>query len=134
MSWSSCWAVRCRSVAAAEAWMVSGRLDPGMGMTTGLCQFPGEGHLLGGGVQFVGDLGERLVALTRTAALELAECDITVNAIALDLAGPCEPDHIADAVVYLLSDAARGINGQVVRTDRPTVELRARCNGDEPRP
>jgi 3-oxoacyl-[acyl-carrier protein] reductase len=73
-------------------------------------------------------------ALTRTAALELAECDVTVNAIALDLAGPCEPDHIADAVLYLLSKAGRSISGQVLRTDRPTLELGARCNGDGPRP
>jgi 3-oxoacyl-[acyl-carrier protein] reductase len=73
-------------------------------------------------------------ALTRAAALELAERDITVNAIALDLAGPCEPDHVADAVAYLLSDAARRISGQVVRTDRPTWELGARRNGDGPPP
>jgi 3-oxoacyl-[acyl-carrier protein] reductase len=68
--------------------------------------------------------------LTRTAALELAGRDITVNAIALDCAGPCEPERVVDAVVYLLSDAARGVSGEIVRTDRPTWELGARCNGD----
>jgi 3-oxoacyl-[acyl-carrier protein] reductase len=71
-------------------------------------------------------------ALTRAAALELAERDITVNAVALDLTGPCEPDQVADAVLYLLSDAARGITGQVVRTDGTTSDLIARRNGDGP--
>jgi 3-oxoacyl-[acyl-carrier protein] reductase len=71
-------------------------------------------------------------ALTRVAALELARRDITVNAVALDLNGPCEPDQVADAVAYLLSDAARGITGQVVRVDRSTWELGTVRNGVRP--
>jgi 3-oxoacyl-[acyl-carrier protein] reductase len=62
--------------------------------------------------------------LTRTAALELAGRDITVNAIALDYAGPCEPEHVVDAVVYLLSDAARGaadLHRVAVLPDRDTL-------------
>jgi 3-oxoacyl-[acyl-carrier protein] reductase len=71
-------------------------------------------------------------ALTRVAALELAERDITVNAVALDVAGRCRPDHVADAVAYLLSEGARGITGQVVRIDDPTWELGTRRNGAVP--
>jgi len=71
-------------------------------------------------------------ALTRVAALELARRDITVNAVALDLNGPCEPDQVADAVAYLLSDAARGITGQVVRVDRSTWGLGTVRNGVGP--
>jgi 3-oxoacyl-[acyl-carrier protein] reductase len=71
-------------------------------------------------------------ALTRVAALELAARDITVNAVALDLDGPCQPDHVAGAVAYLLSDGARGISGQVVRIDRGSWELGPGRNGDGP--
>ena len=57
-------------------------------------------------------------ALTRVAAQELAERGITVNAVAVDLEGHCEPDHVAEAVVYLLSGGARGASGQVFRVNR----------------
>ncbi len=71
-------------------------------------------------------------ALTRVAALELAERGITVNAVAVDLEGHCEPDHVADAVVYLLSDGARGTSGQVFRINRRTWDLGSRRDGDAP--
>ena len=69
-------------------------------------------------------------ALTRVAALELAGRGITVNGVALDLHAPCQPDRVADAIAYLLSNRARGVTGQVVRIDRPTWEFGAGRNGD----
>jgi 3-oxoacyl-[acyl-carrier protein] reductase len=81
-----------------------------------------------------------LVALTKTAARELGPKGVTVNAVApgmvltemtlalapehrqraLDetvLKQLPEPDDIAAAVVFLLSDAARMITGEVIRVD-----------------
>ena len=55
--------------------------------------------------------------LTRLLALELRERDITVNAVLLTVGGPCLPDRIADAVVYLLSDEGHGLTGHMIRID-----------------
>ena len=57
--------------------------------------------------------------LTRVLAAELRDRDITVNAVALGVAGPCEPSRAADMVAYLLSEDGHGITGQVIRVDAP---------------
>ena len=50
LSRSSCSAASTRSTAAADARMVSGRLEPGIGITPwGLSQHPGPGDLVGRG-------------------------------------------------------------------------------------
>lgn len=81
-----------------------------------------------------------LIGLTKTAARELGPKGITVNAVApgmvlteMALATPedtrrnalaetalnrlAEPDDIAEAVLFLLSDGARMITGEVLRVD-----------------
>ena len=81
-----------------------------------------------------------LIGLTKTAAREFGPKGITVNAVApglvmTDMARSlpeeirqkaldenllkqlAEPDDIADAVLFLLSDAARMITGEVIRVD-----------------
>jgi len=81
-----------------------------------------------------------LIGLTKTAAREFGKKGVTVNAVApgmvmtdmartlpqeiLDravseaaLAELAEPQDIADAVLFLLSDAARAITGEVLRVD-----------------
>lgn len=55
-----------------------------------------------------------VIGLTRQAARELAEYKITVNAIA---AGDCL-DSVAKLALFLTSDAADGVSGQVLRSDR----------------
>jgi NAD(P)-dependent dehydrogenase (short-subunit alcohol dehydrogenase family) len=79
-----------------------------------------------------------IYALTRVAALELEKAGIAVNAIApvaltrmtSDLAmmkGATErdlgPQHIAPAVVFLASDLAAGITGQIVGVHGPKIFL-----------
>jgi NAD(P)-dependent dehydrogenase (short-subunit alcohol dehydrogenase family) len=79
-----------------------------------------------------------IYALTRIAALELEKAGIAVNAIApvaltrmtSDLAmmkGATErelgPQHVAPAVVFLASDLAAGITGQVVGVHGPKIFL-----------
>jgi 3-oxoacyl-[acyl-carrier protein] reductase len=81
-----------------------------------------------------------LIGLTKTAARELGKKGITVNAVApgmvmtdmartlpaevlgrasgeAALANLAEPDDISNAVLFLLSDAARAITGEVLRVD-----------------
>jgi 3-oxoacyl-[acyl-carrier protein] reductase len=81
-----------------------------------------------------------LIGLTKTAARELGKKGITVNAVApgmvmTDMARALpaevlarangeaaldslvEPEDISSAVLFLLSDAARGITGEVLRVD-----------------
>lgn len=81
-----------------------------------------------------------LIGLTKTAAREFGRRGVTVNAVApgmvmtdmartlpqevLDRAGSeavltrlAEPRDISDAVLFLLSDAARSITGEVLRVD-----------------
>jgi 3-oxoacyl-[acyl-carrier protein] reductase len=57
--------------------------------------------------------------VTRVLARELAERDITVNAVSLDIGGPCVPSRVADVVAYLLNEGRRGLTGQVIRVDDP---------------
>jgi 3-oxoacyl-[acyl-carrier protein] reductase len=73
-------------------------------------------------------------ALTRVLALELLDRDITVNAVALDVESPCEPDRIADTVVHLLSEEGRRVTGQVIQVG-PSEGSRStfRSNGGGPR-
>jgi NAD(P)-dependent dehydrogenase (short-subunit alcohol dehydrogenase family) len=52
--------------------------------------------------------------LTRVLSLELRERDVTVNGVSLDVDVPCAADRVADAVTFLLSDAGRGVSGQVI--------------------
>ncbi len=52
--------------------------------------------------------------LTRVLALEVAERDITVNAVSLQVDEPCAPDRVAGVVTYLLSDAGHAITGHVI--------------------
>jgi 3-oxoacyl-[acyl-carrier protein] reductase len=56
-------------------------------------------------------------ALTRVLALELQERDITVNNVSLDADKTYESRGVADVIVYLLSDAGRGVTGQVIHVD-----------------
>lgn len=81
-----------------------------------------------------------LIGLTKTAARELGKKGITVNAVApgmvmtdmarslpaevlakasgeAALADLADPDDISNAVLFLLSDAARAITGEVLRVD-----------------
>lgn len=81
-----------------------------------------------------------LIALTKTAAREFGRKGVTVNAVApgmvmTDMAGKlpaeildqarkdtvsgilCTPDDIADGVLFLLSDGAKTITGEVLRID-----------------
>ena len=60
--------------------------------------------------------------LTRALALELRERDITVNAVSLEIGGPCAPDRVADVIAYLLSDDGHRITGQVVRVGDPSFQ------------
>ena len=53
-------------------------------------------------------------ALTRVLAQELVHRGITVNAVCLDVDGPCEPNQIADIIVYLLSEAGHSLTGRVI--------------------
>jgi 3-oxoacyl-[acyl-carrier protein] reductase len=57
--------------------------------------------------------------LTQALALELRERDITVNAVAPAIYLPCEPDRVADAIAYLLSDASRRLTGRILSVDGP---------------
>jgi 3-oxoacyl-[acyl-carrier protein] reductase len=59
--------------------------------------------------------------LTRALALELRERDITVNAVSLEVRGPCAPDRVADAIAYLLSEHGRCLTGQVLQADDPRL-------------
>jgi 3-oxoacyl-[acyl-carrier protein] reductase len=52
--------------------------------------------------------------LTRALALELRERNITVNAVSLEVHGPCAPDRVADVIAYLLSDHGHHLTGQVL--------------------
>ena len=57
--------------------------------------------------------------LTRALALELRERGITVNAVALGVHRPCEPNRVADVIAYLLSDHGHHLTGQVLRIGDP---------------
>jgi len=57
--------------------------------------------------------------LTRALALELRARDITVNAVSIEIGGPCAPDRVADVIAYLLSDWGHRITGQVLRVGDP---------------
>ena len=58
-------------------------------------------------------------ALTRALALQLRERKITVNAVVLEVHGPCAPDQVADVIAYLLSEHGHGLTGQVLRIGDP---------------
>ena len=57
--------------------------------------------------------------LTRAFALELRERKIPVNAVALGVHRPCEPNRVADVIAYLLSDHGHHLTGQVLRIGDP---------------
>jgi 3-oxoacyl-[acyl-carrier protein] reductase len=57
-------------------------------------------------------------ALTPVLARELNARDITVNAIALGLERPCAVADVAELVAFLVSEAGRRVNGQVIRAER----------------
>ena len=60
--------------------------------------------------------------LTRALALELCERGITVNAVSLEVGGPCAPDRVADVIAYLLSDHGHRLTGQVLRVGDPRLQ------------
>jgi 3-oxoacyl-[acyl-carrier protein] reductase len=62
-------------------------------------------------------------ALTRALALQLRERNITVNAVVLEVHGPCAPNQVADVIAYLLSDHGHGLTGQVLRVGDPRLRL-----------
>jgi 3-oxoacyl-[acyl-carrier protein] reductase len=71
--------------------------------------------------------------LTRVMALELADHDITVNAVALDVEAPCEPEPIAETVEFLLSPEGHRVTGQVIQVDSPGRQSSTfRSNGGGP--
>jgi 3-oxoacyl-[acyl-carrier protein] reductase len=51
--------------------------------------------------------------LTRALALQLRDRNITVNAVSLQVHGPCAPDRVADVIAYLVSDDGHHLTGQV---------------------
>jgi 3-oxoacyl-[acyl-carrier protein] reductase len=57
--------------------------------------------------------------LTRALAIELRDRDITVNAVSLEIGGPCAPGWVADVIAYLLSDHGHRITGRVLRVGGP---------------
>jgi 3-oxoacyl-[acyl-carrier protein] reductase len=57
--------------------------------------------------------------LTRALAIELRDRDITVNAVSLEIGGPCVPNCVADVIAYLLSDHGHRITGRVLRVGGP---------------
>ncbi|HEX3714012.1 MAG TPA: SDR family oxidoreductase [Trebonia sp.] len=61
--------------------------------------------------------------LTRALAVELRERDIAVNAVSLEIGGPCAPGRVADVVAYLLSEHGHGVTGQVLRVGDPRLRL-----------
>jgi 3-oxoacyl-[acyl-carrier protein] reductase len=60
-------------------------------------------------------------ALTRALALQLLERKITVNAVVLEVEGPCAPNQVADVIAYLLSEQGHGLTGQVLRVGDPRL-------------
>jgi 3-oxoacyl-[acyl-carrier protein] reductase len=62
--------------------------------------------------------GAAIAALTRVLALELQAREITVNAVSLQVGGPCVPRGIADVVLSLLRDGGR-LTGQVIPIEDP---------------
>ena len=62
-------------------------------------------------------------ALTRALALQLRERKITVNAVVLEVHGPCAPNQVADVIAYLLSEHGHGLTGQVLRVGDPRLRL-----------
>ena len=69
-------------------------------------------------------------SLTRSLAAELSDRRISVNAIALDLDGPCDPDMGAEIVAYLASGEGRRHTGQVMTVGQWLRDPRS--NGDSP--
>jgi 3-oxoacyl-[acyl-carrier protein] reductase len=53
--------------------------------------------------------------VTQALALELRERNITVNAVAPAVYGPCMPDRLTDLIAYLLSDHGHRLTGQILR-------------------
>jgi 3-oxoacyl-[acyl-carrier protein] reductase len=59
--------------------------------------------------------------LTRALALELRERNITVNAVSLEVHGPCAPGRVADVIAYLVSDHGHHLTGQVLGVADPEL-------------
>jgi 3-oxoacyl-[acyl-carrier protein] reductase len=53
--------------------------------------------------------------LTLALALELRDRDVTINAVSLEVGGPCAPDRVAGVIAYLLSDHGHRLTGQILR-------------------
>jgi 3-oxoacyl-[acyl-carrier protein] reductase len=60
-------------------------------------------------------IGAPTDVLTRALALELRERNITVNAVSLEVDGPCVPGRVADVIAHLVSDHGHHLTGQVLR-------------------
>ena len=69
-------------------------------------------------------------SLTKSLAAELRDRPVSVNAIALDLDGPCDPDPVAGIVAYLASDEGRRHTGQFMTVGQWLRDPRS--NGDSP--
>jgi 3-oxoacyl-[acyl-carrier protein] reductase len=69
-------------------------------------------------------------SLTKSLAAELRGRPVSVNAIALDLDGQCDPDPVAGIVAYLASDEGRRHTGQVMTVGQWLRDPRS--NGDSP--
>ena len=56
-------------------------------------------------------------AITRVLAHELRARDVTVNVVALGLAGASDAQKIADIVAFLVSGDGHGLSGQLIRVE-----------------
>ena len=78
----------------------------------------------------VADAESLTKSLTKSLAAELRDRLVSVNAIALDLDGACDPDPVAGIVAYLASDEGRRHTGQFMTVGQWLRDPRSK--GDSP--